>query len=124
MIGFWFFMFMISLLFPFIMVGLGNYFYKNPPKKINSLFGYRTARSVQTPETWAFAQHYCGQLWVRTGKIMLYISPIAMAFLFGREIDYVGLYGGIIVGIQAIILVSTLFFTEAALKREFEGLKG
>lgn len=123
MIGFWFFMFMISLLIPFIMVGLGNYFSKNPPKKINSLFGYRTARSVQTPETWAFAHHYCGQLWVRTGKVMLIISPIAMAFLFGREIDYVGLYGGIIVVIQAIILVSTIFFTEIALKREFEGLK-
>jgi len=63
-------------------------------------------------------------LWVRTGRIMLIISPIAMAFLFGREIDYVGLYGGIIVGIQAIILVSTIFFTETALKRKFNGLEG
>jgi len=123
LIGFWFFMFIISLLIPFIMVGLGNYFYKNPPKKNNLLFGYRTARSIQSPETWAFAHHYCGKLWVRTGRIMLIISPVAMALLFGGEIEDVGLYGGIIVGIQAIILVTTIFFTEAALKRKFEGYK-
>ena len=120
MIGFWIFMFIISLLIPIIMVGLGNYFHKNPPKKINSLFGYRTTRSMQNQETLEFAHQYCGKLWIESGRIMLIISPIAMALLFGREIDDVGLYGGIIVGIQAIILLSTIFFTEAALKREFD----
>lgn len=53
--GFWVFMTSMELLLPLIMVGLGNYFLKGGPRQVNSMFGYRTARSMKNEDTWKFA---------------------------------------------------------------------
>ncbi len=65
--GFWIFMLCMNLLLPFIMAVCGWAFRRRPPKQINDLFGYRTARSRSSQEAWDFAQKYMGQLWFRLG---------------------------------------------------------
>jgi len=40
---------------PVIMIGVGYMMYKHPPKSINAIYGYRTARSMKNDETWKFA---------------------------------------------------------------------
>ena len=37
-------------------------FYKFPPKKINTLYGYRTNRSMKNKEVWDFANTYSTKL--------------------------------------------------------------
>ena len=37
-------------------------FYKFPPKKINTLYGYRTNRSMKKKEIWDFANTYSAKL--------------------------------------------------------------
>lgn len=118
--GFWIFMLIMNLLIPVTMIGFGNYFVKNPPKEINSVFGYRTPMSMKNTETWAFAHHYCGKLWLAIGWIMLIISILAMILIIGEENSVVGKFGGIINGIQLVFLVGSIFPTERALKKNFD----
>jgi uncharacterized membrane protein len=49
---------------------------KFPPKKINSIYGYRTSRSMKNQENWDLAQRFSSQLMLKQGLIML-----ATAFL-------------------------------------------
>lgn len=60
--GYWVFMFVIDLLLPVTMIGLGIYFSKHAPKEINPLFGYRTEMSMKNEQTWQFANHYFGKI--------------------------------------------------------------
>lgn len=118
--GFWIFMMVIDLLIPITMVGFGKYFSKNAPKEINEVFGYRTSMSMKTKDTWEFAHHYCGRLWLKIGCIILVLSVIVMLFVIGKDESVVGIFGGILCGIQLVFLISSIFPTERALKSNFD----
>ena len=118
--GFWIFMLCTVLLVPLIMLFFGFYFKNKSPKEINSLFGYRTTMSMQNKDTWEFAHHYCGRLWLVIGMIMLPLSVIPMLFFINQDIDVVGIAGGIIEGIQVVVLLISIFPTEKALKKTFD----
>lgn len=118
--GFWIFMMVSDLLIPLTMVGFGKLFMKNAPKEINGVYGYRTSMSMKNKDTWEFAHHYCGKLWLTIGWIMLIISAIAMLFVIGKDEDVVGIFGGILCGIQLVFLIGSIFPTERALKKNFD----
>lgn len=118
--GFWIFMMVIDLLIPITMVGFGKYFSKNAPKEINEVFGYRTSMSMKTKDTWEFAHHYCGRLWLKIGCIILVLSVIVMLFVIGKDESVVGIFGGILCGIQLVFLIGSIFPTERALKSNFD----
>ena len=120
MIGFWVFMLVCNLLIPVCMLGFGKYFRNKAPGQINMLFGYRTPRSTKNRDTWEFAHHYCGRLWLVLGMIMLPLSVIPMLFFINQDIDVVGIAGGIIEGIQVVVLLISIFPTEKALKKTFD----
>ena len=65
MSGMWVFMLCMALLLPLSMMAFGKLFLVRPPKEINCVFGYRTRRSMSSPEAWAFAHGFCGRLWLR-----------------------------------------------------------
>lgn len=50
------------LLFPssIFMIFLGNLILKNPPERINYLYGFRTKKSMKNQENWYKAQIICG----------------------------------------------------------------
>ena len=116
---FWWFMFFSDILVPIIMIIAGFWLYKFPPKDINTLFGYRTVRSMQSPETWLFAQKYSGKVWMISGFIVLTITALIHIPLYGVNDNVIGTLGAIIVLIQIIILLFTLYPVEIALKKKF-----
>lgn len=118
--GIWVLNIISDLLIPVIMIFLGRYFDKNPPKDINGMFGYRTSMSKKNKDTWEFANHYCGRLWTIIGWIMLIISIISILFLIGKSVGTVAIFGGIICMIQVVFLVGSIFPIEQALKRNFD----
>ena len=120
MIGFWIFMLIMNLLIPATMTGFGSLFSKTPPKEINFIFGYRTPMSMKNKETWIFAHNYCGRIWRIFGIIIFILSVTAMIFLFGEGIGTVGIFGGIICGIQVIFMIIPIFITEKALNKNFD----
>lgn len=118
--GFWIFMFFMDLLIPIIMLFFGVKFRKAGPKEINSLYGYRTSRSMKNKDTWQFAHQYCGKIWFYTGIILIPLSVIPLLFVIGKNEDTVGWVGAIICYVQMVPLLGSIFFVERALKKTFD----
>ena len=119
--GFWVFMLLCDLLIPIAMIVFGTRFVKKPPSRINSLYGYRTARSMKSQAAWDFAHRYCGRLWRAMGWAMLPLSVLAMLPALGRDADFTGFLGGAVAVVQCVVMfVPTLVMTEGALKRRFD----
>ncbi len=113
-------MLLVMLIIPLIMVGFGMLFMKNPPKSINSFYGYRTRRSMKNQDTWDFAHYYCGKLWLVCGLVSLPISLVPILLVLGKSQQVISVAGLIVLGIQTILLIATIFQTERALKYNFD----
>lgn len=118
--GFWFFILIMDLLMPFSMLLFGRIFQKRPPKRINSVFGYRTVRSMKTCESWAFAHHHCGRIWYACGWGSMAAALIILLFSIGQDIDTLAIIGGVVCFLEIIVLLLPIFFTESALKKNFD----
>lgn len=117
---FWIFMLITSILIPIIMIIAGKAFTKNAPKNINPIYGYRTEMSMKNRDTWEFAHNYCGRLWLRLGIILLVISTIPMLCVIGKNTDTVGTVGSVICILDVLVLITSIFPTEKALKKNFD----
>ena len=119
--GFWIFMLIMTLLCPVTMIILGHRYMKNVSENINPRSGYRTTRSMKSPEAWAFAQKHFGQLWLILGIITLPLSILPMVLVYGKETSTVGIVGGIVVLAQMIPLgIVPFVLTERALSKNFD----
>lgn len=58
----------------FIYILMGIIMYKFPPKKINDLYGYRTANSMESKTKWDFAQKYGAKVMMCTGLVFVTVS--------------------------------------------------
>lgn len=118
--GFWVFMLAMLLFIPLVMIGFGHRFLRGAPKKINYIYGYRTTMSMKNRDTWEFAHRYAGKIWWRTGWVTLVVTIIFMLFLWGRDTDKIGWYGGLFNLGQILPLVFGIYPTEKALRRTFD----
>ena len=118
--GFWIYCTVMTLLVPIIMLYFGWRFQKHPPRNINSLYGYRTSRSMKNQQTWDFAHRECGRLWFRLGLILLPVTLVAMAFLWGRSEGEIGMGCIPVMAVQLVVLLGSIFPVERALKRNFD----
>lgn len=117
---FWAFCLAMNLLLPAIMLAFGWLFQKKPPRRINGVYGYRTARSMKNQETWLFAHKVCGRLWFRLGLLLLPVSVCAMLPALGRSVNVVGIWCCIVETVQLVVLIGSIFPVERALKRTFD----
>lgn len=108
-----------SLLIPLIMIAVGWLLRKRPPAHISSFLGYRTARSMASPESWRFAQEDCGRRWQRAGWAMLLPSAAVQLLLGSRNDDAASLVSLILMTAQTLVLAIVTYHTEHALRRTF-----
>ena len=118
--GFWIYMLFMDLLLPFIMIGFGRNCMKKTPNEINTVFGYRTPMSTKNKDTWEFAHKYFGKIWYISGLITLPTSIILMFFVIGKGTELVGTAGAIIMGVQLVPMLGSIFPTEIALRKNFD----
>ena len=116
---FWWFMLICDLIIPVVMVIGGRMMWKHCPKHINGMQGYRTTRSMKNMDTWKFAHDYCGKLWWKAGWLMMIPSALIHIPLYHRDKNTVGFAGVILVTIQCIIMIASIYPTEKALKKHF-----
>ena len=117
--GFWIYMLITCELLPILVFVIGICFSKRAPKSINYIFGYRTARSMKSPEAWEFAHKYIGKIWSVLGAIMVPLSAIILFVFIGRDEETVGNVGLVILLLQTVSLIIPIFPTEMALKNKF-----
>lgn len=118
--AFGYIMLFVVLIMPLMMVGFGLLFMKNPPKKINSVYGYRTKRSVRSQEAWDFAHQYFGKLWLVYGLVSILPSLIPICIVLGNSEQVISMVGLIVLGVQMLLMLATIFATEKALKNNFD----
>lgn len=116
---FWWYMLFFDLLIPLLMLIAGRMMWKHCPKHINGVLGYRTSRSMKNMDTWKFAHEYCGRLWWKLGFILLVPSVLIHIPFYHGEENTIGIVGIILITIQCIVLIASIFPTESALKKTF-----
>ncbi len=113
------FLFVIDLLVPAIMLAAGYFMHMHPPKSINYIIGYRTARSMRNMDSWMFAQKKVGMLWEKAGLIALILSAVVqIPFLF-FSLDVLSIVSLVLMFAQLAVLLLTIIPVERALKKEF-----
>ena len=103
-----------------IMIFCGYLMKNHAPQEIGSSCGYRSKRSVKNMDTWIFANHYCGRLWIRLGLILLIPSVlIHIPFLHSSE----GVLAALCVIVESVqigVMLGSIYFVEKALKKHFD----
>ncbi|MBV7441271.1 SdpI family protein [Weeksellaceae bacterium TAE3-ERU29] len=102
------------LSFGLIFIIAGFILYQFPPKNINSLYGYRTKRSMKDIYHWSFAQKYSGRLMMWSGGVY----AMLIMFLFWLKLEDLIT---IIIALALLILVPIILFilVEKKLKGKF-----
>lgn len=105
---------------PIEMIIFGNMFLKNPPKKPNWAFGYRTKFSVKSQETWDFSQNLIGKYWKTLGLVLLPLSNATLAIMNGCNIDTIGTVVGVIEIVQCLFMIGATVAVSSKLKKVFD----
>ncbi len=116
---FWWFMFICNMLYSVTMIVAGWFMWKHSPKKINSVVGYRSKRSMINMDTWKFAHENCGKRWWKIGWIMLVPTILIQIPFYGKSDDLIGWIGLGICIVECTILLFSIIPTERALKEAF-----
>ena len=88
----------LNILIAVIILGFPFYFLKKPPRKINSIYGYRTPRSMKDQETWDLAN----RTWAK--NLFKYSVPVVIVQMALWVLYDVGisLFGGCATWLLAI----------------------
>ena len=90
---------------------------KYPPKKINPLYGYRTRRSMQSPEAWKYAQRISSRRMVMCGLLGI------LLFIIGWVAEWSEGIQGLLLIVSLAVFIAYLFVSvEGSLKRKFPDL--
>lgn len=82
---------------------------KFPPKKINGIYGYRTARSMKSQENWDIAQRYSSRLMLKQGLVMLAIAGLLNVLPLPEEV-------AAIISVALLILSVIVLFVQTEKK--------
>ena len=119
----WFYVYMaiVMLLIPIVMIVFGRRWKYNPPKQINSVYGYRTKRSMSSRHAWEYAHKICARIWFAVGCILLVAALllIALMFILCHSVNTAGIWGGVVVFCQLICMIVSITVTERDLKTIF-----
>lgn len=96
----------------FIVVGLIQMIF--PPKKINSLYGYRTPRSMKNIEVWNFAQKLSAKLLIALGSILILFGIFSL--IIGIEDSIINIIGMVM---MIVLLVILMIYMEVTIKKKF-----
>ena len=116
--GFWIFMFIVTLLIPAAL--LLTWYLCPKLKTINNVSGYRSKRSMQNQNTWDFAQKYCSKISLYMFFPSLILAIAIMPTVSSKPIDRIGWIALGITIIQMMSFIVIMIFTERALKKTFD----
>lgn len=105
---------------PIEMIIFGNMFLKNPPKKPNWAFGFRTKFSMKSQETWDFSQNLNGKYWKTLGLVLLPLSNATLAIISSCDIDTIGKVVGVIEIVQCLFMIGATVAVSSKLKKVFD----
>lgn len=110
----------IGFLISFVMIVVGYIWKYSPPEKINDTYGYRTARSMQSQQSWNAAQQICAKA-LRVTGIILAAGALACKLLTLRlSVMSDDIFCLIQTGVSIAAMIGTIPYVEVKLKKQFE----
>ena len=91
---------------------LGIIFWRFPPKKINSLYGYRNHKTMQNQQIWDFANATFNKNFLIYGAIS-FAASLLLAYIASKELTWQPML------LVALTLLVSIIKTERALKENF-----
>jgi hypothetical protein len=114
---FWWFMLAVALLIPLTMLILGLRWWRGRIPPYGGSTGYRTRRSLASPEAWVFAHVFFGRLWTILGAAALPVSLAAMLPCRAGDSERIGWWGLGVCLVQGVVMLAPMVATENALRR-------
>lgn len=109
------FFWIIDLLIPLTMIIISIMFKYQPPKKINSFYGYRTTRSKSSQEAWDYAHTLSGKAFGIVG-IILFIFIVILKLIIPIQPEHLSLIN---LSISTLVLILPIPYVEGKLKSKF-----
>jgi len=105
--------FLVAMRYCIFMLILCYIFKKNPPKKINEFYGYRTRRAMANETIWKAANSYATAFMI---KMCLYsfVFPV-LGYLLFPDLNVI-----ITITANTLLIVSVMWFTEKHLDKSFD----
>lgn len=113
------FYFIVLLLIPATMIGIGYAWKKHPPKTINCISGYRTTMSMKNQDTWDFAHIQMSKYWPYLGWFIGIVSIILLFILRDYDLEALSIAVIYITIFQAVGLLIPIPIIEYQLKKNF-----
>lgn len=111
---------LILLLFPAFIIAISAIWMNHPPKEINAMAGYRTYRSMRSPETWKFAHKYVCRLWLYTEFPTGVVSVVIFILFRGYGSDTLGCITFLAMMGHLLAICLPMIPTEKALEKNFD----
>lgn len=105
--GIKFWMILLMLVGPLLMLALGAMYYYKPPKEANFSWGFRTYFSMGSVEVWQFTQRLAGRIWMVLGGIMsgaTLVLGVLLSFISAKAVTVGAVW---IVGAELILVVGS-----------------
>lgn len=104
------------MLTPVAMAAVGLAWRIHPPKNRNQMLSYRTVLSMKNEDTWQFAHHQVGKLWVRLGVLLAIVSAVLMVWF---KDSFMSFALWLVVG-QMVLLCVSVFLVDTLMKAVFD----
>lgn len=109
-----------NMLLPLTMLGLGLLIWLTKPG-YGDAFGYRTAWSLKSKETWAFAQEVFGGLCTKVYAVISFVSLLCGIIpIIGGFDDVSGIIACILGLVQFVSVFVIIGITDGMIKRRFD----
>ncbi|NDK18693.1 MAG: hypothetical protein COS42_07420 [Flavobacteriales bacterium CG03_land_8_20_14_0_80_35_15] len=111
-------LFLIPSMSGLIFMLAGFIMLKFPPKKINSLYGYRTNSSMKNQERWDFSQKYSAIEMIKLAALLVLSSIIGLVY---NPDSKLGMFLGL--ALMILMVVFLIIRVEKAIKDKFRNEK-
>ena len=111
-------MFLPQFILSTVFVLAGFLMMKFPPKKINPIYGYRTGRSMKSPEAWKYAQRISARRMMLCGFMGLFVF-ITASIVQCEE----GIHAALMIATLVLTLVYLIYSVERDLKKKFPDVR-
>ena len=108
-------LFLIPLMSGLLFCIAGYVMLKFPPKKINSLYGYRTTSSMKSKDRWDFSQKYSAIEMMKAGGILAVCSGIGLLY---QPADLTSMFLGL--GLMILAVALLVIRIEKAIHKKFK----
>ncbi|GGH47766.1 hypothetical protein IA57_00350 [Mangrovimonas yunxiaonensis] len=97
-----------------VFIAVGLIMLKFPPKKINGIYGYKTASAMKTQKHWDFAQKYAAKEMIKLGAVLSLLGGLGLTYF---PTEKIALFLGM--GLLIAMVVTLFIRVEIAIKKTF-----